>query len=148
MSGLVPFNRRNTSIFNSRFEDLYNIMDDFFNYNWSSNRIGGNGSFKIDIQENDKEYIVEAALPGVKKEEIDIQLNDGRLSISVARDENISEEKKNYVYKESRYCSMSRAIYLDEAKSDEVKAKLDNGVLHITVSKKENTGNTKKIEIE
>ncbi len=148
MSGLVPFNRRNTSIFNSRFEDLYNIMDDFFNYNWSSNRIGGNGSFKIDIQENDKEYIVEAALPGVKKEEIDIQLNDGRLSISVARDENISEEKKNYVYKETKYCSMSRGIYLDEAKSDGVKAKLDNGVLHIIVPKKENTGNTKKIEIE
>lgn len=148
MSGLVPFNRKNTSLFNSRFEDLYNIMDDFFNYNWLSNRIGANSSFKIDVQEDDKDYIIEAALPGVKKEEIDIKLNDGRLVISVARDEKISDENKNYFYKESRYSSMSRSLYLDGAQSDGVKAKLDNGVLYITVPKNENVKKANKIEIE
>lgn len=148
MAGLVPFNRRNTSIFNTGFEDFYNMLDDFFNDNWSANRLDSKGSFKIDIQEDDKEYIVEARLPGVKKEEINIELNDDKLNISVKRDETINEEKKNYVYKESRYCSMSRSVYLADSKSDGVKAKLDNGILYITIPKQETIDTTKRIEIE
>ncbi len=148
MAGLVPFNRRNTSIFNTGFEDFYNMLDDFFNDNWSANRLDSKGSFKIDLQEDDKEYIVEARLPGVKKEEINIELNDDKLNISVKRDETINEEKKNYVYKESRYCSMSRSVYLADSKSDGVKAKLDNGILYITIPKQETIDTTKRIKIE
>ncbi|MBU5254685.1 Hsp20/alpha crystallin family protein [Tissierella praeacuta] len=148
MAGLVPFNRRNSSILNTGFEDFYNMLDDFFNNNWSTNKLNSRDSFKIDIQEDDKEYIVEANLPGVKKEEINIELNDGKLKISVKRDETINEEKKNYVYKESRYCSMSRSVYLADSKSDGVKAKLDNGILYITIPKEQKANNTKIIEIE
>lgn len=148
MAGLVPFNRKNSSILNTGFEDFYNMLDDFFNNNWSTNKLNSSDSFKIDIQEDDKEYIVEANLPGVKKEEINIELNDGKLKISVKRDETINEEKKNYVYKESRYCSMSRSVYLADSKSDGVKAKLDNGILYITIPKEQKANNTKIIEIE
>ncbi|MGJ0847740.1 Hsp20/alpha crystallin family protein [Tissierella praeacuta] len=148
MAGLVPFNRKNSSILNTGFEDFYNMLDDFFNNNWSTNKLNSRDSFKIDIQEDDKEYIVEANLPGVKKEEINIELNDGKLKISVKRDETINEEKKNYVYKESRYCSMSRSVYLADSKSDGVKAKLDNGILYITIPKEQKANNTKIIEIE
>ncbi len=148
MAGLVPFNRKNSSILNTGFEDFYNMLDDFFNNKWSTNKLNSRDSFKIDSQEDDKEYIVEANLPGVKKEEINIELNDGKLKISVKRDETINEEKKNYVYKESRYCSMSRSVYLADSKSDGVKAKLDNGILYITIPKEQKANNTKIIEIE
>jgi HSP20 family protein len=51
-------------------------------------------TFKINVQQNDTEYLVEAELPGVKKEEIDLDLNDGRLTISVKREEQINEERR------------------------------------------------------
>jgi HSP20 family protein len=148
MAGIVPSNRRN-SVFSTGFDDLYNALDDFFfNDNWRNNRISSIGSFKIDIQENDNEYVVEAKLPGVKKEEIGIDLDEGRLNISVAREENVNEEKKNYVYRETKHSSMNRSIYLENAKSDGVKAKLDNGVLYIKVPKQEKPNTSRKIEIE
>lgn len=148
MAGLVPSNRRN-SIFSTGFDDLYNALDDFFfNDNWRNNRISGIGSFKIDIQENDNEYVVEAKLPGIKKEEIGIDLDEGRLNISVAREENVNEDKKNYVYRETKHSSMNRSIYLENAKSDGVSAKLDNGVLYIHVPKQDKPNTSRRIEIE
>ncbi len=147
MAGLVPFSRKNSSLFPTGFEDFYNLLDDFFNDR--PNKMGiTRETFKLDIQEDDKEYVVEAHLPGVNKEEVNIELNEGRLTISVTKDEKVNEEKKNYVYKESRYSSMSRSIYLADAKSDGVKAKLENGILYINVPKQEKIDTTKRIEIE
>lgn len=147
MAGLVPFSRRNSSLFPTGFEDFYNLLDDFFNDR--PNRMGiTRGAFNLDIQEDDKEYVVEAHLPGVNKEEVNIELNEGRLTISVTKDEKVNEEKKKYVYKESRYSSMSRSIYLADAKSDGVNAKLENGILYINIPKQEKIDTTKRIEIQ
>lgn len=148
MFGLVPFKRRNTSLFNTGFGDFYNMIDDFFNNDWIPNVSMDMGAFKIDIQEKDKEYIVEAELPGVKKDEVYIELNEGRLNIAVKRDESIEEENKNYVYKESRYSSMSRNVYLKDAKSEGASAKLEDGILYINVPKEENINTSKRIQIE
>ncbi len=148
MTGLVPFNRRNTNLLSTGFEDFYNMLDDFFNDNWSPRRSFARDTFKINVQQNDTEYLVEAELPGVKKEEIDLDLNDGRLTISVKREEQINEEKKNYIHRESRYASMSRSVYLEDADSNGIRAKLDNGVLNISVPRQEKAVRATKIEIE
>lgn len=148
MTGLVPFNRRSTGLLNTGFEDFYNMLDDFFSDNWSPRRGLGQDTFKINVQQNEGEYLVEAELPGVNKEEIDLDLNDGRLTISVKREEKINEEKKNYIHRESRYTSMSRSIYLADAESRGVKAKLDNGLLSITVPRQEKAIRAERIEIE
>jgi HSP20 family protein len=142
MTGLVPFNRKNTGLLNTGFEDFYNMLDDFFSDNWSPRRSLERDTFKINVQQNDKEYLVEAELPGVNKEEVDLDLNDGRLTISVKREEKINEEKKNYIHRESRYASMSRSIYLADADSKGIKAKLDNGLLSITVPRQEKAAKT------
>ncbi|MDD2397659.1 MAG: Hsp20/alpha crystallin family protein, partial [Tissierellia bacterium] len=105
-------------------------------------------TFKIDVQENDNEYVVEAELPGVNKDEVNIEMNEGRLSISIQREEIKDEENKNYVHKERRYSSMSRSIYLDEAKSEGIKASLENGVLNIIVPKETKPNNSIKIDID
>lgn len=144
---LVPFNRKN-SIFNTNFDDFYNVLDDFFNDSWRSNRFSGIGSFKIDIQENENEYVVEAKLPGVRKEEINIDLDEGRLNISIERNEDVNEDKKNYIYRETRHSSMNRSIYLANAKSEGIKAKLDNGILYIHVPKQQKIDTSRRIEIE
>ena len=70
------------------------------------------------------------------------------MTISVQREENINEENKNYVHKERRFSSMSRSLYLDDAKSDGIKAKLENGVLNIKVPKESKPDSSVKIDIE
>ena len=147
MSGLVPFNRKRRSLASRDFDDFgdfYNMVDDFFN--WPSKR--NFGGFKIDVQEDENKYLVEADLPGVDKNEVNIEINEGNLNISVKREENINEENNNYIHKERRYSSMSRNIYLEDAKSEGIKASLENGVLKITVPKEPKPSNTKKIDID
>lgn len=151
MAGLVPYNRRNRGLVDrgfSDFRDFYNMLDDFFNDSWPSKRYFARDTFKIDVQENENQYLVEAELPGVNRDEIFIEMNEGRLNISIKREESIDEEKKNYLHKERRYSSMSRSLYLDDAKSDGIKAKLENGLLSIIVPKEDRPTKSVKIDIE
>ncbi len=149
MSGLVPFNKKRRSLMNRDFDDFgdfYNMVDDFFNFNWPSKR--DFASFKVDVQEDENKYLVEAELPGVGKNEVNIEMNEGNLNISVKREESVNEENKNYIHKERRYSSMSRSIYLGDAKSEGIKANLENGVLKIIVPKESRPNNSVKIDIE
>lgn len=148
MAGLIPFNRRHGRLINRGFEDFYNRVDDLLNegFAYGENLIRGN--FKMDIQKKDHEYLIEAELPGVKKEEVNLELEDGRLTISVKREENINEEGKNYIHKETRSSSMSRSVYLQDAQQEGVKAKLDNGILSITIPREEKPNCTKRIDIQ
>ena len=147
MNGLIPF-RRNLNLGNRDFYDLYNVFDDFFNDKWNSGKLTAPNQFKLDVQDTEKEYRVEAELPGVKKEEIEIDMMDGRLNITIQREENVDEEKKNYIHRERRYSSMNRSIYLADAKADGIKAKLDDGILSISIPKDEKVDKATKISIE
>ncbi|MGI6678708.1 MAG: Hsp20/alpha crystallin family protein [Dehalobacterium sp.] len=150
MAGLVPFNRRNKGLtrVGAGFEDFYNMLDDFFSDNWMTGRNLLKDTFKIDIEETDQEYRVEAELPGVKKEEIELTIEDDNLCISVNRDEEVKEEGKNYIHRERRSSSMSRRVRLANAKLDETKAKLEEGVLTLAIPKEEKGSSTLKIDIE
>ena len=102
----------------------------------------------MDVEDNGKEYLIEAEMPGVDKKDINLQLNDGKLTISITRDETNEIQEKNYIHKERRYNSMSRSIYLEDSKPDAIKAKLENGVLKIIVPKEEKPNNSITIEVE
>lgn len=149
MAGLVPFNRRGLP---TRFDDDFvEMIDDFFSdRKWPSRNLLSD-TFKIDVAEDDEAYYLDVELPGTKKEEIDINFDNERLTISVTRDEDIKkdDEKKNVIHRERRFSSMSRSVFLRGASEDGVSAKMDNGVLSITVPKaKPKEEATKKIEIE
>ncbi|MDR2196848.1 MAG: Hsp20/alpha crystallin family protein [Coriobacteriales bacterium] len=152
MAGLVPFNLRNGNLARAGtgtgFEDFYNMLDDFFSDNLLSGRNLLRDTFKIDIEETDSEYRIEAELPGVKKEEIDLGIEDDNLSIIVNRAETSSEEGKNYIHRERRSSSMGRRVRLANAKLGDVKAKLEEGVLTITIPKDEKLASARKIDIE
>jgi HSP20 family protein len=150
MANLVPFNRRRKDLERLGFGDFHNMLDGFFSDSWMPERTLMHDTFKIDVKENKNDYMVEAELPGVEKEEIDLKLNDGRLSISIQRDERKEEEDKdrNYIHKERRFCSMSRTVYLEDAESEGINAKLENGLLSILVPKKAKEDRTKSIEID
>ena len=149
MFGLTPFNRNSTvRRTNNEFVDFYNIIDDFFNDSFLPMRSLKNDTFKVDVKENDKEFLIEAELPGVKKEEVNLDYNDGRLVIQVKKDEQLNEEKENYVHRERRVSSMQRGIYLKNVKSDAIEARLEEGILKIVAPKLEIEEHKYRIEIK
>ena len=159
MTRLIPFNRKNTNLTNATgFNDFYNMLDDFFNDSFMSSPSRNllRDTFKIDIEERENEYLIEAELPGIKKEEIDLNIEDDNLCISVNRnrtEETNSDDKgekngKNYIHRERRSTSMSRRVRLANAKFDEITAKLDNGVLAVSIPKDVKASTSRKIDIE
>ena len=148
MAGLIPFNRKRNDQVSSRFDDFSNMLDDFFLGGWPSQRSLAGDTFKIDIQDNEKEYVIEAEVPGVKKEDIDIALHDEKLTLSIKKEEMSESSDKNYIHRERKYANMSRSILLADADDEGVIAKLDEGVLSITIPKKERIDTSKRIMIE
>jgi len=150
MPGLIPFNRKNNNLSraDSGFETFYNMLDDFFNDSFVPSRNLLRDTFKIDIGETDKEYQIEAEIPGVKKDEIALNVENDELCISINRTEEKNDESRNYIHRERRVSSMSRRIRLANAALDEIKAKLDEGILTVTIPKYEKSANSRKIEIE
>lgn len=148
MTHLIPFNRKANTLFDTGYGEVHNMLDDFFGDNWMAARNVAWDTFKVDVQENENSYIIEAEMPGVKKEEIDLSFEHGRLNISVRREEKVEEEKKNYIHKERRVESMSRNMYLEHASGEDITAKLEEGVLRITVGKKADGKIEKRIQIE
>lgn len=148
MARLIPFNRRNSMNSTSGFEEFYNMLDDFFSEPISTGRSLRNDTFKLDIQDKEDQYLIEAELPGVKKDEINLKLNDGRLTISIEREEKNEKDEKNYIHRERRYSSMSRSVYLGDVKEEEISARLKEGVLCINIPKTEEKDKSRTIPIE
>ena len=147
MAGLIPFNRRYAAL-PTGFEDFYNMLDDFFADGPGPRRSLVRDTFKLDVEETPEAFKIHAEMPGVKKEEIGLELNDGVLTISVKKEENVEEGKKNYIHRERRLTSMSRKIHLTEARADGIKAKLEDGVLNIVLEKERKVNRTIPIEID
>jgi HSP20 family protein len=148
MAGLIPFNRKRNDLMNIGFDDFSNMLDDFFTGSWPVQRSLAADTFKIDIQDNDTEYIIEAELPGVKKEDVEITLNEGRLNLSVKKEEVSEDKSKKFIHRERRYAQMSRSILLADSNDEGIQAKLEEGVLTIKVPKKEQVDTSKRIMIE
>ena len=150
MTGLIPFNRRNNNITRADggFENFYNMLDDFFSYGWMHGRNLLKDTFKIDVTESEKEYLIEAELPGVAKGDIDLNVDEDVLSISVNHEEEVNSDSKNYIHRERRTSSMRRRVRLANAQLDAIKAKLEDGVLAVTVPKQEKADGARRIDIE
>ena len=123
-----------------------NLFDDFFD-NSFRDYSGTQELMKTDVKENENDFEIDMSLPGVNKEDIKAELNDGYLTVS-ASTSNVKEdndEKKRYVRRERYYGSCSRSFYVgDQVKQDEIKARYENGVLSLNIPKKEE----KKTEVE
>src|SRR5690606_5594019 len=91
----------------------------------------------VDACETDKGYEIEVALPGIRKEDVAIDYQEGRLSISGERRFEKSEgDGRRYQMLETQYGSFNRTFYLpDNVNPDQIKAKLEDGILHVTVPK-------------
>lgn len=147
MAGLVPFNRRRKDLL-SNDDSIFNMLDDFFSGSMPMMRNLDTDTFKVDVKDLDNQYEVTAEMPGIKKENLEINLDDGRLKIRVHQEEESEEERKNYIHRERKVSSMERNIYLQDADDENIKARLEEGILHISIPKKEQVDTSKRIEIE
>lgn len=130
---LVRYNRPNKDVTSKRFSD---IMDEFFNDVVSSRR----DSFVpgIDISETETQFQISAELPGMKKEDIDISLENGRLSISGERQFKNEEEGKTFHRVETSYGSFNRSFQLpDNVDENSIQASYEDGLLNISIDKNE-----------
>ena len=136
--------------FNKDFNDLLN---GFFG-NWldlpeEKNFIAKNEP-KIEVRENEKEVTVRAEMPGMKEEDIDLELSsDGYLTISGEKKQEHREEHKGSYFSEISYGTFSRTVPLPwELKFDDAKADFENGVLAVAVPKSsDEQGKKRKIAI-
>lgn len=142
MFSLIPF--RGREVLRRSIWDLDAFFEDFFKEPMLPELFRSNRQMKVDVKEDENNYIVEAELPGVDKESINLEVSDKNLTISVNHKEEINEEQKNYIRKERFSSSMTRSFVVDNIVPDKTTAKFENGVLTITLPKKEKSINRKR----
>ena len=137
---LMP-RRRDFDLFGDMFDDP------FFTNNDSK-------MMKTDIKENDNNFELEIDLPGFKKDDIKMSIDDGYLTINAKQEDNKDEKDKHgkYVRRERYFGECSRSFYVgDDIKEEDIKAKYKNGTLRVEIPKKEEKEklpDKKYIEIE
>ena len=94
---------------------------------------------KTDVHENEEDYEMDMDLPGFKKDQIKINLENGYLTISAAKEHDNEKKKHGKVIRQERYAgSMQRSFYVgDGVKTEDVKAKFEDGVLKLNIPKRE-----------
>ena len=115
------------------FDDM---LDDMFTSPFFSNR--SDMVMKTDITEKDGYYTLDMELPGCKKEDIHLELNDGYLNVSASHNTSKDEkDDKGNVIRQERYSgTFSRSFYVGEnVREEDIKASYDNGELQITFPK-------------
>ena len=132
--GLVPFRR------SGRVSRPYSLTDSFFNDDFFKNFFAhstGISRMSVDVKDEKDKYVIEAELPGLKKEDIKIDIDDGVLTLSAEIGSEKNEEKDNYVYRERRYGSVCRSFSLEGIDDEKIKAEYKDGILAIDLPKKE-----------
>ncbi len=119
---LVP--RRNFDLFDEMFEDPF--------FSKSSKLM------KTDIKENENDYTIEVDLPGYSKDDIQITVDDGYLTVSANTSKEDADTSSKYVKRERYYGECSRSFYVgNDVETEDVRASFRNGILKLEVPKKE-----------
>ena len=147
MSGLVPFGRNRNrdlapvgwvrSIFHDTF---FTVLDREF-----ASTVTG---IRPDLKDKGNEYIIEAELPGVERDKINLEVHRGVLTISANDDREVKEERDGYVYRERRTGTVSRSFDLDGVNEEGIRAEFKNGILSVHLPKTDATiKGVRKIDI-
>ena len=146
MSNLIPTvkngSERNSSLGFSSLPSISSWMDDILNKNFGnefmSNFNTGITLPAVNVLDNDNEYVVEMAVPGLKKDDFEINLDNQMLSISAELETTSEESKQNYTRREFGYSSFKRTFSLPETvETDNIKAKYEDGLLKVLLPKRD-----------
>jgi HSP20 family protein len=150
---LPIFRSRSTDIANNR-TNIENIFEEFFNdFNrlsppLLSETMRANLLPRLNISETDSKYFIEAELPGVKQNDVELKLDNNILIIKGNAEESSENKERNYFMRERYHGSFQRSLKLpNNINEDDINATFKDGILNIEITKKlENS--TKKIEVK
>ena len=127
MFELTPYSTRR-SVY-----DPFNFFSDFFGTNNAPMEL------RTDISDRGDSFVLEADLPGFKKDEISLDIKDGYLTIAAQKGlDKDEQDKKGRVLRQERYAgACSRSFYVGNVKPEDVKAKYEDGVLSVIVPKED-----------
>jgi len=126
MFGLIPYTntvRRNY---------MTPFANDFFRSFFDTGTPTG---FKVDVRDNGAGYLLEAELPGIRKEDVKVTVENGVMTISAATNTENEQQTDNYVFRERRTGSMQRAFSLEGINEDGITGEYKDGVLRLTLPK-------------
>ena len=131
MYTIVPLHRHSNVSYpmNSLFDDR------FFRSFFDMNDMVGAPGFRVDVKEEPESYRLEAELPGVKQEDINLTVDDDVLTISAEVNTQKKEQHQNYLYSERRTGHMERRFSLEGIRQEGIAAAYQDGVLTITLPK-------------
>ena len=138
-NNLVPYQTRRGRESDTLFDRF--LQDSFFTPSISS-------GIKVDIKEEDDKYLLEAEIPGVKKDQIKIDYDKNFLTISVEQQEEINEEKDHYICRERRLGKTSRTFHAKDIDPDGIEAAYEDGVLTVSLPKSKEAQRKTSIEIK
>jgi HSP20 family protein len=163
MFSIAPWNhpsginvRRENNPFSSLQNEINRVFEGFFNdfqspsllpSAWIESQMA---TPVVDIFENEKSFKVEAELPGIQQDDVEVTINDNYLTIKGEKKASKEDKEDNYVRRERYYGSYQRTIALPEtADADKAKATFKKGVLWIEIpKKKEAIKPSRKVEIK
>jgi len=138
MASLIPYRYKAPSV-RSFFQD------DFFRPFFSDS---GRECFRVDVSDQGESYLLEADLPGLSREKIHVDVEDGVLTIST---EGYGEEERRdgeYIYSERRAGQCARSFSLNQIDEEHISARYEDGVLRVTLPKTREEKRGKSVEIE
>ena len=136
MFGLIPYTNAMT-----RRNYMSDFTNDFFR-NFFEN--GTPAGFRVDVKDEGDRYLMDAELPGVRKEDVKVTIENGVLTISANTNHESEQKNGNYVYRERRTGSMQRAFSLEGVNEDNISGEYKDGVLRLTLPKLTETAPAKR----
>jgi len=128
--------------FNNQQPDLANIFEDFFGGDiFGTPATSGSRTSvpAVNVQEDENEYVIEVAAPGMKKDDFKVEVNNDILTISAEKENKDEEKQEGYTRREFCYTSFNRsfAIPKNEVDQGKIDAKYEDGILKIKLQKRE-----------
>lgn len=121
------------------------LWDDFFNHDFYPQTIR---QMKTDIKETETEYLLDIEMPGYNKDNVQITVNDGYLTVTGTKEENRESGEKNYVTRERYSGKVSRSWYIGDVNLEDVKASFADGILKISIPKEDRKKEISYIKID
>lgn len=142
MFEMIPFGRTNRLSNFDPFREMEQMERSFFgNNNFAS-------MFRTDVTDTGSAFMVESELPGFKKEDISINIENDCLTITAERKADEEDKKKNFIKRERFYGSCSRSFDVSGVDIEGIDAEYTDGILRLTLPKKaETVPPTRKLSI-
>ena len=146
MFELIPFERRGNRV--SAY-DPFRMLDEMERSFFGGNNHPAMSTFHTDVTDTGDAFVLDAELPGFKKEDIKIDVENDCLTISAERKLDEEEKQKNFIKRERFYGSFSRSFDVSGVNVDGIEAAYNDGVLKLTMPKKvETVPPTRRLEIK